>query len=70
MYGGNLVEIIYQKLLKNIDDLTRLFSRLRKDKRFKKEIITLKLTWVSYPFIKLDNLTDHLGGAQIYKSSL
>ena len=52
MYGGKFGgNYIPETLKKPIDDLTKLFSRLRKDKKFlKKEIITLKLTLVFYAF--------------------
>ena len=48
MYGGKFGgNYIPETLKKPIDDLTRLFSKLRKDKSFlKKEIIALKLTLV------------------------
>ena len=48
--------------------LTKLFAKLRKDKKFLKERDHYFKTYVGAPtpFIKLENLTDHLGGAQIY----
>ena len=48
MYGGKFGgNYIPETLKKPIDDLTKLFSRLRKDKNFsKREIIILKPTWV------------------------
>ena len=69
MYGGKFGgNFIPETLKKPIDDLTKLFSRLRKDKKFLKERDHYFKTYVGAPtpFIKLDNLTDHLGGAQIY----
>ena len=44
MYGGKFGgNYIPETLKKPIDDLTKLFAKLRKDKKFlKKEIITLK----------------------------
>ena len=69
MYGGKFGgNYIPETLKKPIDDLTKLFSRLRKDKKFLKERDHYFKTYVGAPtpFIKLDNLTDHLGGAQIY----
>ena len=69
MYGGKFGgNFIPETLKKPIDDLTKLFARLRKDKRFLKERDHYFKTYVGAPtpFIKLENLTDHLGGAQIY----
>ena len=69
MYGGKFGgNYIPETLKKPIDDLTRLFSKLRKDKKFLKERDHYFETYVGAPtpFIKLDNLTEHLGGAQIY----
>ena len=64
-FGGNFIP---ETLKKPIDDLTNLFAKLRKDKSFLKERDHYFKTYVGAPtpFIKLDNLTDHLGGAQIY----
>ena len=64
-FGGNYVA---ETLKKPIDDLTILFERYRKDKNFLKERNDLYENYVGTPtrFIKLQNLTDHLGGAQIY----
>ena len=47
MYGGKFGgNFIPETLKKPIDDLTKLFSKLRKDKKFlKKEIIILKIMW-------------------------
>jgi len=69
MYGGKFGgNFIPETLKKPIDDLTKLFSKLRKDKRFLKERDFYFSNYVGAPtpFIKLENLTDHLGGAQIY----
>ncbi|MEC7099616.1 MAG: tryptophan synthase subunit beta, partial [Pseudomonadota bacterium] len=63
MYGGKFGgNFIPETLRKPIDDLTKLFSRLRKDKKFLKERDHYFKTYVGAPtpFIKLDNLTDHL----------
>ena len=64
-FGGNFIP---ETLKKPIDDLTKLFSKLRKDKRFLKErdYYFKNYIGVPTPFIKLDNLTDYLKGAQIY----
>ena len=47
MYGGKFGgNFIPETLKKPVDDLTKLFSKLRKDKKFqKKETIILKLMW-------------------------
>ena len=69
MYGGKFGgNFIPETLKKRIDDLTKLFTKLRKNKNFLKERDHYFKTYVGAPtpFIKLDNLTDHLGGAQIY----
>jgi tryptophan synthase beta chain len=64
-FGGNFIP---ETLKKPIDDLTKLFTKLRKDKKFLKERDHYFKTYVGAPtpFIKLENLTDQLGGAQIY----
>ena len=48
--------------------LEQLFSKLRKDKRFLSERDHHFKTYIGVPtpFIKLENLTNYLGGAQIY----
>ena len=69
MYGGKFGgNFIPETLKKPIDDLTELFSRLRSDKKFLKERDYYFKNYVGAPtpFIKLENLTNHLGGAQIY----
>ena len=64
-FGGNYVA---ETLKRPIDDLTKLFQKYRKDKNFLKERDELYKIYIGTPtrFIKLQNLTDHLGGAQIY----
>jgi len=64
-FGGNFIP---ETLKKPIDDLTKLFTKLRRDKKFIKERDYYFKNYVGTPtpFIKLDNLTKHLGGAQIY----
>jgi len=64
-FGGNFVP---ETLKKPIDDLTKLFNKLRKDKKFIKERDYCFKHYVGTPtsFIKLYNLSHHLGGAQIY----
>ena len=69
MYGGKFGgNFIPETLKKPIDDLTKLFAKLRKDKKFLKERDQYFKSYIGVPtpFIKLENLTDHLGGAQIY----
>ena len=69
MYGGKFGgNFIPETLKKPIDDLTKLFAKLRRDKRFLKERDSYFKSYIGAPtpFIKLENLTDHLGGAQIY----
>ena len=64
-FGGNFVP---ETLKKPIDDLTKLFARLRKNKTFLKQRDYYFKNYVGSPtpFIKLENLTEYLGGAQIY----
>ena len=64
-FGGNFVP---ETLKKPIEDLEKLFSKLRKDKSFIKERDYYFENYVGTPtpLIKLDNLTDHLGGAQLW----
>ena len=69
MYGGKFGgNFIPETLKKPIDDLTKLFSKLRKDKKFveKRDHFFKSYVGAPTPFIKLDNLTDHLCGARIY----
>jgi len=64
-FGGNFIP---ETLKKPVEDLTVLFEKLRKDKKFIRERDYYFENWVGAPtpFIKLDNLTKHLGGAQIW----
>ena len=64
-FGGNFIP---ETLKKPVEDLTNLFEKLRKDKKFIKERDYHYKNWVGSPtpFIKLENLTKHLGGAQIW----
>ena len=64
-FGGNFVP---ETLKKPIDDLTKLFNKLRRDKKFIKERDYYFKHYVGTPtsFIKLYNLSHQLGGAQIY----
>ena len=64
-FGGNFIP---ETLKKPVEDLNILFEKLRKDKNFIKERDYYFKNWVGTPtpFIKLENLTSHLGGAQIW----
>ena len=64
-FGGNYVA---ETLKKPIDDLAKLFEMCRYDQKFLKERNLLYKNYVGKPtrFIKLQNLTNHLKGAQIY----
>ena len=64
-FGGNFIP---ETLKKPIDDLTKLFSKLRKDNKFLKERDYYFKNYVGSPtpLIKLENLTEKIGGAQIY----
>ena len=69
MYGGKFGgNFIPETLKKPIDDLTKLFSKLRKNKNFLKERDYYFKNYIGSPtpFIKLENLTRHIGGAKIY----
>ncbi len=69
MYGGKFGgNFIPETLKKPIDDLTNLFSKLRKDKKFLKERDYYFKNYIGAPtpLIKLENLTNYLGGSQIY----
>jgi|TARA_B110000438_G_scaffold290317_1_gene325892 tryptophan synthase beta chain len=64
-FGGNYVP---ETLKKPIEDLTILFSNLRNNKKFLSERDYYFKNYVGAPtpFIKLNNLTKYLGGAQIW----
>tara|TARA_A100001015_G_scaffold133215_1_gene147798 strand:- start:736 stop:1968 length:1233 start_codon:yes stop_codon:yes gene_type:complete len=69
MYGGKFGgNYIPETLKKPIDDLTKLFEKLRKDKNFikKRDFYFKDYIGAPTPFIKLENLSEYLGGAQIY----
>ena len=63
-FGGNYVP---ETLKKPIEDLTNLFEKLRYDKKFLNERDYYFKNYVGAPppFFKLNNLTKHLGAAQI-----
>ena len=64
-FGGNFVP---ETLKKPIEDLEILFGQLRKNKNFIKKRDYYFKNWVGSPtrFIKLENLSNKLGGAQIW----
>ena len=64
-FGGSYVP---ETLKKPIEDLTKLFQKLRHDKKFIKERDYYFENYIGAPtpFVKLQNLTRHLGGAQIW----
>ena len=64
-FGGNFIP---ETLKKPIDDLTKLFLKLKKNKNFLKERDYYFKNYIGSPtpFIKLENLTRHIGGANIY----
>ena len=69
MYGGKFGgNFIPETLKEPVDSLTKLFGKLRKDKKFLKDRDYHFKNYVGSPtpFIKLENLTAKLGGAQIY----
>ena len=69
MYGGKFGgNFIPETLKKPIDDLTKLFSKLRRERDFLNERDYYFENYVGAPtpLIRLDKLTDYLNGAQIY----
>ena len=64
-FGGNFVP---ETLKKPIKDLENLFNKLRYNKSFVKERDRYFKNWIGVPtrFIKLNNLSNHIGGAQIW----
>jgi len=64
-FGGNFVP---ETLKKPIEDLTQLFQKLRYNKQFLKQRDYYFDNYIGAPtpFIKLQNLTRHLDGAQIW----
>ena len=64
-FGGNFVP---ETLKKPIEDLEIQFNKLKNDKNFIKERDKYFKNWVGAPtrFIKLNNLTKHISGAQIW----
>ena len=64
-FGGNFVP---ETLKKPIEELTQLFQKLRYDKKFLKQRDYYFDNYIGAPtpFIKLQNLTRHLNGAEIW----
>ena len=64
-FGGNYIP---ETLKKPIEDLTFLFEKLRHDQKFLKQRNFYFKNYIGSPtsFIKLQNLSLHLGGAQLY----
>ena len=64
-FGGNFIP---ETLKKPVEDLSVLFEKLRKDKSFIKKRDYFFKNWVvtPTPFIKHENLTQYLGGAEIW----
>jgi len=64
-FGGSFVP---ETLKKPIEDLTLTFDKLRKNKKFiqKRDFYFKNYIGVPTTFIKLENLTDYLGGAQVW----
>jgi len=64
-FGGNFIP---ETLKKPVEDLTILFQKLRHDKQFLKQRDLYFKNYIGSPtsFVKLENLSNHLRGAQIY----
>jgi len=64
-FGGNFIP---ETLKKPVEDLTKLFTKVRKNKKFIKSRDYYFKNYIGSPtpFIKLENLSKHLGGAQIW----
>ena len=64
-FGGNFVP---ETLKKPIEELEILFNKMRNNKKFIQERDNYFENWIGSPtrFIYLRNLTNHIGGAQIW----
>ncbi len=64
-FGGSYIP---ETLKKPVEDLTKTFQKLRKNKSFLKRRDYYFKNYIGSPtrFIKLENLSNHLGGAQIW----
>ena len=64
-FGGNFIP---ETLKKPVEDLSIFFEKLRHDKNFLNQKDFYFKHYIGSPtsFVKLQNLSNHLGGAQIY----
>ena len=64
-FGGNFIP---ETLKKPVEDLTNLFEKLRHNKKFIKQRDYYFKNYIGSPtsFIKLENLSNYVGGAQIW----
>ena len=64
-FGGSFIP---ETLKKPIEDLTIKFAKLRRDKKFIKKRNYYFQNYVGSPtsFVKLENLSNYLGGAEIW----
>jgi len=64
-FGGNFIP---ETLKKPVEDLTKLFTKVRKDKKFIKSRDYYFKNYIGSPtpFIKLHNLSNYLDGAQVW----
>ena len=64
-FGGSFIP---ETLKKPVEDLTQEFSKLRNNKKFLKKRDYYFKNYIGSPtsFVKLENLSNHLGGAQIW----
>ncbi len=64
-FGGSFIP---ETLKKPVEDLTLEFSKLRNNKKFLKKRDYYFKNYIGSPtsFVKLENLSNHLGGAQIW----
>ena len=64
-FGGSFIP---ETLKKPVEDLTKEFSKLRNNKKFLNKRDYYFKNYIGSPtsFVKLENLSRHLGGAQIW----
>ena len=64
-FGGSFIP---ETLKKPVEDLTKEFKKLRNNKTFLKKRDYYFKNYIGSPtsFVKLENLSNHLGGAQIW----
>ena len=69
-YWGKVFGSSYipETLFQPLEDLSNAFEKLRKNKKFLKERDEMYAKFIGRPtpFLKLNNLSKHLGGAEIY----